>query len=83
MKRVVITGGCGFIGSNLIRLFMKDPAYTVICVDRLSYSGNLANIEEFRGNSRFEFIQADIRDSKAMDPVIARADQLTTTLIQP
>ncbi len=74
MKKVVITGGCGFIGSNLIRLFIKDAQYSIICVDRLSYSGNLANIEEFRGNSRFEFVQADIRDIKAMEAVISRAD---------
>ncbi len=74
MKRVIITGGCGFIGSNLIRLFLKDAQYSIICVDRLSYSGNLANIEEFRSNPAFEFIQADIRDIHAMDPLMARAD---------
>jgi dTDP-glucose 4,6-dehydratase len=74
MKKVVITGGCGFIGSNLIRLFIKDPNYSVVCVDRLSYSGNLANIEEFKGNPRFQFIQADIRDMKAMDTILSQAD---------
>ncbi len=74
MKKVVITGGCGFIGSNLIRLFIKDPNYSVVCVDRLSYSGNLANIEEFKGNPRFQFVQADIRDMKAMDSILSQVD---------
>lgn len=74
MKKVIITGGCGFIGSNLIRLFLTDSQYSVVCVDRLSYSGNLANIEEFKTNPRFEFIKADIRDIKAMDPILSRAD---------
>lgn len=74
MKRLVVTGGCGFIGSNLIRHLVRETSYTITCVDRLSYSGNLANIEEFRSNSRFEFVQADICDAGAMDAVLARAD---------
>ena len=74
MNRVVVTGGCGFIGSNLIRLLMRSTDYTVICVDRLSYSGNPANIDEFRKNSRFEFVHADICDAMAMDQVLSRAD---------
>lgn len=76
MKKIIITGGCGFIGSNLIRHFMCETKYEVICVDRLSYSGNLENIAEHRTNPRFEFIQADICDAKAMDKVICRADGL-------
>lgn len=74
MKTVIVTGGCGFIGSNLIRLLMRETSYSIICVDRLSYSGNPANIEEFRSNPRFEFVQADIGDASAMDSVLARAD---------
>lgn len=74
MTRIVITGGCGFIGSNLIRHMLDQPGYHIICVDRLTYSGNPANIAEFKGNPRFEFVQADICDEKAMSGVLSRAD---------
>ncbi len=74
MKRVVVTGGCGFIGSNLIRHLIKATDYQIICVDRLSYSGNPENIAEFRNNPRFEFVQADIGDATAMDRVLSRVD---------
>ena len=74
MKRVVVTGGCGFIGSNLIRHLIQSTDYVVICVDRLSYSGNPENIAEFKNNSRFEFVQADIGDIAVMDRVMSQAD---------
>jgi len=74
VKRVVVTGGCGFIGSNLIRHLLQSTDYVVICVDRLSYSGNPENIAEFKSNPRFEFVQADIGDIVAMDGVISHAD---------
>ncbi|HCM43313.1 MAG TPA: dTDP-glucose 4,6-dehydratase [Candidatus Omnitrophica bacterium] len=72
--KVAVTGGCGFIGSNLIRHLIRETDYSIICVDRLSYSGNPANIDEFRGNARFEFVQADICDVSAMDKVMSRVD---------
>ncbi len=72
--KIAVTGGCGFIGSNLIRHLIRETGHSIICVDRLSYSGNPANIDEFRGNSRFEFVQADICDASAMDKVMSRVD---------
>lgn len=60
--RILITGGAGFIGSNLTEYFLSKPGVEKVRVlDNLA-TGNLKNIAEFEGNSRFEFMQGDIRD---------------------
>lgn len=74
MKRVLVTGGCGFIGSNLIRYLLEKTDYGIVCLDRLSYSGNKANIEPFLTNPRFEFVHADICDAAKVEPVMARVN---------
>ncbi len=65
MKRLLVTGGCGFIGSNFIRFFLKSrPGWSVINLDKLSYSGNPANLRDLRGSSRYKFVKGDILDKK-------------------
>lgn len=61
-KMILVTGGAGFIGSNLCEHFIKSGSY-VRCLDNLS-TGNLANIENISGNKNFEFLRGDIRDMK-------------------
>lgn len=61
--RLLVTGGCGFIGSHFIRLILKEhPSWTVINLDKLTYAGNPANLAEVQENSRYQFIKGDIAD---------------------
>src|SRR6266852_1369023 len=71
MDRVLVTGGCGFIGSNFIHyLLEKDPTVSVINLDRLTYAGNLANLSDLADNPRYHFFQGDIADADAVRKVV-------------
>ncbi len=65
MKKLLVTGGCGFIGSNFVRYFLeRAPGWGVINLDKLSYSGNPANLRDLKGSSRYTFVKGDITDKK-------------------
>lgn len=71
MDRVLVTGGCGFIGSNFIHyLLEKAPTVSVINFDLLTYAGNLANLADVSGNPRYHFVQGDIADPDAVRSVV-------------
>ena len=63
MKKVLVTGGLGFIGSNLIKLLLKKNYY-VINIDKVSYSSNKYNIKEHDNNKNYKFIKLDINSKK-------------------
>ena len=59
----MITGGAGFIGSHVVRLFVnKYPEYKIINVDKLTYAGNLANLRDVEGRPNYRFVRMDICD---------------------
>jgi len=63
-KTILITGGAGFIGSHLVRLFVtKYPNYKVVNLDKLTYAGNLANLTDIENSVNYEFIKGDIVDA--------------------
>lgn len=65
---IIVTGGAGFIGSNFIfHMLAKHPDYRIICLDKLTYAGNLSTLELAMKNSNFRFVQADICDRAAVD----------------
>ena len=75
MKTLLITGGCGFIGSNFIHYALaKYPEYRVVNLDKLTYAGNPANLIELADDGRYRFVEGDICDSATVGPLVAEAD---------
>ncbi len=70
-KKILITGGCGFIGSHFVRLILCETDWEVVNVDLLTYAGNLENTSDFSDNPRYRFVQADIADIDQMSAVWA------------
>jgi dTDP-glucose 4,6-dehydratase len=71
MSTLLITGGCGFIGSNFVRLVLQaEPATRVINLDKLTYAGNPENLADLAGNPRYRFVRGDICDRGCVDSLL-------------
>ncbi len=71
MLRVMVTGGCGFIGSNFVRYLLETaPDVAIVNFDCLTYAGNLANLADVADNPRYRFVRGDITDSRAVREVV-------------
>ena len=72
MQRILVTGGCGFIGSNFVRhLLATYPDLSVVNVDKLTYAGNPENLQGVDADPRYRFMQADVCDRAAIDAILA------------
>jgi len=73
--RILVTGGCGFIGSNFIRyLFQKYPEAEIVNLDALTYAGNPENLKEFQDNPRYSFIKGRVEDGETVNNIMANID---------
>jgi len=75
MKTMLVTGGCGFIGSNYIRYILsQETEWQVINLDKLTYAGNLGNLSNLADNLRYRFVHGDICNVDIVQPLVDEAD---------
>jgi dTDP-glucose 4,6-dehydratase len=68
---VLVTGGCGFIGSNLVKYIARErPSWTVVNLDKLTYAGNLENLKDLEGNPRHVFVKGDVGNRELVEHVM-------------
>lgn len=73
--KILITGGCGFIGSNFIRYWLKKyPKDIVVNIDKLTYAGHLSSTKDFANNKNYRFIKGDIVNPKIVNTAMSGAD---------
>jgi dTDP-glucose 4,6-dehydratase len=70
--KILITGGAGFIGSNLVRQIIDETPHHVVNLDKLTYAGNLSSLKSYIGHERHTFVQADLCDPLALKEVFAQ-----------
>lgn len=71
-KQILITGGAGFIGSHVVRLFVNTyPEYTIVNLDALTYAGNLENLADIESKPNYRFVKANILDAETLDQLFA------------
>lgn len=75
MKHILVTGGCGFIGSNFIRYQLSEyPEISITNLDKLTYAGNLENLQDFESHSGYNFVRGDIADSDFVNSLLESSD---------
>ena len=75
MRNIIITGGAGFIGTHVVKLFVnKYPDYHIINVDKLTYAGNLNNLTDIADKPNYTFVKADVCDFDAIMSIFRQYD---------
>ncbi len=73
-RRLLVTGGAGFIGGNFVRLALADPAVEVLTLDLLTYAGHLATLADLEGEPRHRFVHGDIADRELVSRLLAELE---------
>ncbi|MGI8422080.1 MAG: dTDP-glucose 4,6-dehydratase [Gaiellaceae bacterium] len=73
-KRVLVTGGAGFISSTFIRHLLARTPYEVVSLDALTYAGNIENLADVLSHERLSFVEGDIRDAELVRDIVANVD---------
>ncbi len=74
-KKILITGGAGFIGSHVVRLFVnKYPNYQIINLDKLTYAGNLENLRDIENHPNYRFVNGDICDREFVEDLFSEQE---------
>ena len=71
--KILVTGGCGFIGSNLVRLLIEQTDHTIVNCDKLTYAGNARSLSDVDSNARYQHVLTDIGDYQAVGEMIEQA----------
>ncbi|HEY5672109.1 MAG TPA: dTDP-glucose 4,6-dehydratase [Malonomonas sp.] len=80
MKNILVTGGCGFIGANFVRLVLQQLAdIRLVNLDKLTYAGNLENLRDLEADPRYRFVKGDICDSELLKTLFS-AEQIDTVV---
>ena len=74
IKSILVTGGCGFIGSNFIHLCLRERDYKIINLDALTYAGNLENLKDYESDSRYKFVKGQIEDPELIKDLMQEVD---------
>ena len=81
MHRVLVTGGLGFIGSNLINILINQK-FKVINIDKVSYASNFYNTKEISNKKNYKFIKCDIKNNKKIDSILKKSiDQIVFSIL--
>jgi dTDP-glucose 4,6-dehydratase len=73
-RRILVTGGAGFISSAFVRHLLQATPYEIVSLDALTYAGNLENLADIRSHERLSFVQGDIRDESLVRSVVSSVD---------